>query len=245
MAALPMSMADPTINVTGLSRTFGGRVVVRGVSVMAHPGEVIGLVGANGGGKTTTLRMLAGLLRPTSGSGRVLGADVNHPARAMREQIGYMTQSLALYRELTVAENLRFRARILCRGAPGAQAAVVDEFGLASVLSSRIGELSGGWARRVQFAVSVIHRPALLLLDEPTAGLDAKTRQDMWGWIASLAAGGSTVLVSTHDLHEAERCPLIVHFRDGEAEGPFPPETVTRRSGAATLEAAIIAEAGE
>ena len=238
-----MSTADPVLDVTGLSRSFGGRSVVNDFSMRLGPGEVVGLVGANGGGKTTTLRMLGGLLRPTSGCGTVLGADVIRPGQAKRQQIGYMTQSLALYPELTVAENLRFRARILCGGDPAAQAAAVDDFGLTSVLLARVSELSGGWARRVQFAASVIHRPALLLLDEPTAGLDAKTRQDMWGWIAGLAAGGSTVLVSTHDLHEAERCPLIVHFRDGQAEGPFPPETLIQRSGAATLEAAVIAEA--
>jgi ABC-2 type transport system ATP-binding protein len=152
-----------------------------------------------------------------------------------------MTQALALYPDLTVSENLAFRARVL---GVSDQAAVADHYGLAPVLSSRVSELSGGWARRVQFAASVIHRPALLLLDEPTSGLDAKTRQDMWGWIADLAAGGSTVVVSTHDLTEAEHCPLIVHYRDGLAEGPLAPEEFTRRNGAASLEAAIIAEAG-
>lgn len=236
-----MPTADPVIAVAGLSRDFDGREVVRDVSIVAQPGQIIGLVGANGGGKTTTLRMLAGLLRPTGGSGTVLGADVTRPGQARRQQIGYMTQSLALYCELTVAENLSFRARIV-RGCDPAELA--ETYGLATVMSKRVGELSGGWARRVQFAASVIHRPALLLLDEPTAGLDASTRQHMWGWIAALAAGGSTVVISTHDLHEAERCPLIVHFHDGQAEGPFPPETLIRRSGTASLEAAIIAEAG-
>jgi ABC-2 type transport system ATP-binding protein len=240
-----MSTADPVIAVTGLSRSFGGRTAVRDVSMQLSPGEVVGLVGANGGGKTTTLRMIAGLLRPTGGSGMVLGADVGLPRKASRHRIGYMTQSLALYPELTVAENLRFRARALCGGNRAAQAAVVEDYGLTPVLSARVAELSGGWTRRVQFAATVIHRPALLLLDEPTAGLDAKTRHDMWGWISGLAAGGSTILVSTHDLHEAERCPLIIHFRDGQAEGPFPPETLIRRSGTNTLEAAIIAEASQ
>jgi ABC-2 type transport system ATP-binding protein len=239
-----MSTADPVIEVTGLSRSFDQRQAVSGVSMRLGPGEVVGLVGANGGGKTTTLRMLAGLLRPSSGSGSVLGADVTRPGQADRRQIGYMTQSLALYPELTVAENLNFRARILCGGDSAAVAAVVSEFGLTQILSSRVSNLSGGWARRVQFAASVINRPALLLLDEPTAGLDARTRRDMWGWIAELAAQGSTVVVSTHDLHEAEQCPLIVHFRDGWAEGPFSPDTLTRRSGATSLEAAVIAEAG-
>ncbi len=239
-----MSTADPVINVTDLSRAFGGRAVVRNVSITAHPGEVIGLVGANGGGKTTTLRMLGGLMRPSSGSGSVLGADVTKPGQAKRHQIGYMTQSLALYPELTVAENLRFRARIVCGPDTAALAKVIDDYDLTPVLSSRVDELSGGWARRVQFAASVIHRPALLLLDEPTAGLDAKTRRDVWGWIAELAALGSTVVVSTHDLHEAENCPQIIHYHDGHAEGPIAPDAFIRRSGAATLEAAIIAEAG-
>jgi ABC-2 type transport system ATP-binding protein len=237
-----MSMADPVIAVCGLSRSFGARAAVHNVSVTAHPGDVIGLVGGNGGGKTTTLRMLAGLLRPSSGSGFVLGEDVTSPAQAKRRQIGYMTQSLALYPELSVAENLHFRAQILCDNAAAAQAAVAEEFGLTGVLAKRVSELSGGWARRVQFAVSVIHRPALLLLDEPTAGLDAATRRDMWDWIMRLSRGGSTVLVSTHDLHEAEHCPLVMLYRGGQAEGPLPPGDVVRRNTAASLEAAIIAE---
>jgi ABC-2 type transport system ATP-binding protein len=239
-----MAMADPVIDVAGLSRSFGGRVVVRDIAMRIDQGQVIGLVGANGGGKTTTLRMLAGLLRPSSGSGTVLGADITRPGEARRRQIGYMTQSLALYPELTVAENLGFRARIQCGGKLDAVSDVADNYGLAHVMSARVSTLSGGWARRVQFAATVIHRPVLLLLDEPTAGLDAKTRQDMWSWIAELAASGSSVVISTHDLHEAERCPLIIHFRGGQAEGPLSPDCLKQRSGAASLEEAIIAEAG-
>lgn len=239
-----MSTAEQVIQVSGLSRRFGARLAVSGVTLQIGSGEIVGLVGANGGGKTTTLRMLAGLLQPSGGEGIVLGGDVMRPLQARRGRIGYMTQSLALYPDLTVAENLRFRALVTCGGDPGAEAEVAGHYGLTDVLPTRVSELSGGWARRVQFAASVIHRPALLLLDEPTAGLDARTRRDMWRWIAELAASGCAVLVSTHDMHEAEQCPLILHFREGRVEGPITPQRLIERNRAATLEGAVIAEAG-
>ncbi len=240
-----MFTTEPVIAVRGLSRSYGARLAVDGINLVLGAGDVVGLVGANGGGKTTTLRMLAGLLKPSVGSGQVLGCDIMQPARAARHRIGYMTQSLALYPELTVGENLRFRADVLCCGEAGAIAAAIEKFGLADVLSSKISELSGGWARRVQFAASVMHRPSLLLLDEPTAGLDARTRRDMWRWIAELASAGCAVLVSTHDLHEAEQCPRILHFREGRVDGPLPPSHLMQRSGSATLEAAVIAGSGQ
>ena len=239
-----MSTAEPVIDVSGLSRRFGGRLAVSGVTLRIGRGEIVGLVGANGGGKTTTLRMLAGLLRPSDGSGTVLGGDVMRPGKIPRSRIGYMTQSIALYPELTVAENLHFRAQVASGGEPGAEANVAAQYGLADVLHARISELSGGWARRVQFAASVLHRPALLLLDEPTAGLDARTRRDMWRWIVDLAATGCTVLISTHDMHEAEQCPQILHFREGTVEGPLAPQQLIERNRATSLEAAVIAEAG-
>ena len=238
-----MSTAEPVIEVRDLSRRFGARMAVAGVTLKIGAGDVVGLVGANGGGKTTTLRMLAGLLRPSGGSGTVMGADVFCPDQAQRRRIGYMTQSLALYPELTVSENLRFRAEVTCGGDRQAEQHVIEKYGLGDRLGSGVSELSGGWARRVQFAASVIHRPALLLLDEPTAGLDALTRRDMWNWIAELAASGCCVLVSTHDMHEAEQCPLILHFREGRVEGPLSPGTLIARNRASTLEAAVIAEA--
>ena len=238
-----MSMAEPVIDVCGLSCRFGSRIAVSGITLHIAAGEIVGLVGANGGGKTTTLRMLAGLLQPSSGSGTVLGRDVMRPQRAERSRIGYMTQALALYPELTVAENLRFRAEVTCGGDPDAFARVVEQYGIDEVLNTRIAELSGGWARRVQFAASVMHRPALLLLDEPTAGLDARTRRDMWRWIFALAASGCTVLISTHDMHEAEQCPMILHYREGQVEGPFAPHYLIARNGAETLEQAVIAAA--
>jgi ABC-2 type transport system ATP-binding protein len=239
-----MSTAEPVIEVAGLSRRYGARMAVEGVTLNIGAGDVVGLVGANGGGKTTTLRMLAGLLEPSGGSGTVLGTDVLRPERAQRHRIGYMSQPLALYPELTVAENLHFRAEVACGGDSRAAGQVARKYGLGDRLGSRLAELSGGWARRVQFAASVIHQPALLLLDEPTAGLDARTRRDMWGWIAELAALGCGVVVSTHDMHEAEQCPLILHFRDGRVEGPLSPRELIERNRASTLEEAVIAEAG-
>ncbi|MFM9852193.1 MAG: ABC transporter ATP-binding protein [Sphingomonadaceae bacterium] len=236
-----MSTDDPAIDVVGLTRAFAGQTVVQGVTMQVAPGDIIGLVGANGGGKTTTLRMISGLLRPTTGSGQVLGRNVMQPARAHRSAIGYMAQSIALYPDLTVAENLMFRARLHCCADPHAAIAmVVADCKLSTVLPMRVAHLSGGWARRVQFAATIIHRPCLLLLDEPTAGLDVVTRHDIWEWVVRLSARGCAVLVSTHDLAEAERCPAIIHYHNGIAEGPFSPAAFVREAGADSLEAAVI-----
>jgi len=238
-----MSTAEPTIDVAGLARGFGDRLVVHGVNLRIEAGQIVGLVGANGGGKTTTLRMLAGLLRPTEGGGTVLGQDVMRPETAARQRIGYMAQSLALYSELTVAENLKFRAGVWCGGERGA-AMAIERYGLADVAGARVSELSGGWARRAQFVASVLHAPDLLLLDEPTAGLDVRTCRDLWKWIGEQASRGCAVLVSTHDLHEAEQCPLILHFRNGQVEGPLPPRQFLARTGSPSLAAAVLAESG-
>ena len=241
MADIVTVMADPLVDVTDLAKSFGRRPGVSGVSLTLWPGEIIGLVGANGGGKTTTLRMIAGLLQPGDGSGSVLGADVRRRRRASGS-IGYMTQRLALYPELTVRENLRFRCS--AQRVPDAAsriAALARQCGLDEVLDRRVAHLSGGWARRAQFAATIAHEPRLLLLDEPTAGLDAVTRRDLWQWQGELAAAGSAILVSTHDLHEAAYCHRILHYRDGIAEGPFTPGALIARSGAPDLEAAIIA----
>lgn len=234
-------MPDPVIDVRGLAKTFDGREVVRDVTMHVRPGDLLGLVGANGGGKTTTLRMLAGLIEPDAGAGFVLGCGVRSGG-VDRRRIGYMNQRLALYPELTVAENLRFHARMngLARG-------VVDEtlarYGLEEVASRRFVHLSGGWARRAQFAASVIHAPQLLLLDEPTAGLDVVTRLALWDWMAQIAAAGSAVIVSTHDLAEAEMLPQIMLYHDGLAGAQISPAAVIAATGAPTLEAAVLAQA--
>ena len=231
-------MADVVVDVCDLAKRFGKRTVVQGVSLRLEAGDLLGLVGANGGGKTTTLRMLAGLVAPDSGSGVVLGTVLGS-GRVDRTRIGYMSQRLALYPELTVAENLRFHAQVHGLGV----ARVADSmarYGLDPVADQRFGILSGGWARRVQFAASVIHAPPLLLLDEPTAGLDIATRQLIWGWLFALAAAGHTIIVSTHDLTEAARLPQILLYRDGHAAPQTTPAAVMAQAGAATLDAAVL-----
>lgn len=206
-----------------------------------EPGGMIGLVGANGGGKTTSLRMLAGLLRPDAGSGRVLGADIVS-GRIARGRIGYMVQRTTLAPELTVSQSLRFHADMY--GVAGKQARLAEcigRYGLEPVLAQRIATLSGGWARRVQFAATLLHEPELLLLDEPTAGIDAGTRHLIWEWLHRLAAGGCAIVVSTHDLAEAERCPHVVLYDGGVAEGPIDPASLIARTGTRSLEQAVLA----
>ena len=235
-------MADALIDVRGLAKAYGNRTVIQGVSLRLEPGQIVGLVGANGGGKTTTLRMLSGLLRPDAGEGRVLGEDITANSRHRRGEIGYMPQRLSLYPELSVAENLRFRLRAhgLDRG-KARLAEAVERWGLQSVVKTRFDRLSGGWGRRVQFAATMLASPKLLLLDEPTAGLDVVTRHDIWRWLGELAAQGCGIVISTHDLVEAERCPLILHYADGSAHGPVAPATLIADSGTDGLEAAVVA----
>lgn len=234
-------MDSPFVDVCGLAKAFDGRRVVRDVTIRIGAGDLLGLVGANGGGKTTTLRMLAGLLSPDAGGGTVLGTRIG-AGKVDRRRIGYMSQRLALYPELTVFENLRFHAGV--HGLP--RSAITDAiavYGLEEVSPRRFGVLSGGWARRVQFGASVIHAPSLLLLDEPTAGLDVITRALIWGWMTSFAARGHAVVVSTHDLAEAEQLPQIVLYQNGRAGTQTMPAAVIDAAGSASLEAAVLAQA--
>lgn len=241
MAALLIAMAEAVIDVSGLAKSFDGREAVRYVSIRIDPGDLLGLVGANGGGKTTTLRMLAGLVFPDAGNGTVLGAAIR-AGRIDRRLIGYMSQRLALYPELTVIENLRFHARV--HGLPrSATDDGIAHYGLEAVASRRFGILSGGWARRVQFAASVLHTPPLLLLDEPTAGLDVVTRAAIWDWITRFADEGGAVVVSTHDLAEAERLPQIMLYAQGHAGAQTTPAAVISAAGSASLEAAVLEQA--
>ncbi len=229
------------IDVSDLAKAFDGRDVVRDVTIRLGAGGLLGLVGANGGGKTTTLRMLAGLVTPDGGCGTVLGAEIG-PGRIDRRRIGYMSQRLALYPELTVLENLSFHAGV--HGLPrSAITEAMAVYGLEDVSSRRFGILSGGWARRVQFAASVIHAPSLLLLDEPTAGLDVVTRALIWGWMTSFAARGHAVVVSTHDLAEAGQLPQIVLYQNGRAGTQTTPAMLIDAAGATSLEAAVLAQA--
>ncbi len=215
-AACAAPCADPILSVRGLRKVFGPLTAVRGVDMDVCPGEIFGFLGPNGSGKTTTMRMLCGLLVPTAGQGHALGHDILRETRAIRLRVGYMPQRFALYEDLTVRENLLFAARV--HGLPQPRQRVeqaLDELGLARRAEDLAGHLSGGWKQRLALAACTLHDPRLLLLDEPTAGVDPDARQRFWNHIHELAQRGITVLVSTHYMDEAERCHRLAYFHAG------------------------------
>jgi ABC-2 type transport system ATP-binding protein len=230
------------LSVRALAKRFGGRAAVVDVSLDLMAGEVVGFVGPNGAGKTTTLRILAGLLRADFGSGHVLGHDVMAAGRSVGRLVGYMPQRLALYTDLTVTENLRFRASVYELANPKqAAAAAIEDFDLGPFRRQQAAKLSGGWARRLQLAAALIHKPALALLDEPTAGLDTESRQDVWRRIASLAGQGGSVIINTHDLADAEQCTRVALFSRGRVLALGEP----RALAAATPFEAVLVEGGD
>jgi ABC-2 type transport system ATP-binding protein len=221
-----------------VTKRYGLRAAVDGLAVFLRPGEVFGLVGANGGGKTTTLRILAGILEPDRARGQVLGFDLLRARAEIRARVGYMSQRFSLYADLTVYENLRFRAEVYGVGRPRAAAEhAMASFGLSEYKNTAAGQLSGGFSRRLQLAAALIHSPRLILLDEPTAGLDAVSRHEVWGRIERLAGQGSGVIVSTHDLAEAERCSRVAFLREGRIVATGTPEEV---AGAAAGDAFLL-----
>jgi ABC-2 type transport system ATP-binding protein len=205
------------IDVRGLNKTFGEKHVVQDVDLQLAEGRICGFLGPNGSGKTTTLRMLCGLLTPDSGAGTCLGFDIIKQSEQIKLLTGYMTQRFSLYEDLTIAENLEFTARVygLDRRAERVDGAL-ERLGLASRRGQLAGALSGGWKQRLALASATLHDPKLLLLDEPTAGVDPKARRDFWDEIHLLAAQGLTVLVSTHYMDEAERCHEIAYISYGK-----------------------------
>src|SRR5258708_17555441 len=216
IAAVSPGDREPMVAVEDISKRYGRRTAVAGVTLTLRAGEIWGFVGANGGGKTTTLRILAGILKPDGGRGHVLGFDLRRDAARIRERVGYMSQRLSLYAELSVFENLRFRAEVYGLKNPRAEVeAAIREFGLVPWAHSPAGLLSGGWARRLQLAASLLHSPRLVLLDEPTAGLDAAARQEVWRRVEALAATRAGVIVCRHDLGEAERGSHAAFFGRG------------------------------
>ena len=209
-------MSDYVIDVRDLRKSFGARNVVEGLTLQVAKGEICGFLGANGSGKTTTIRMLCGLLVPDGGEGSCLGLDIRRDAALIRRQIGYMTQRFSYYEDLTVRENLDLVAGVYeMADGKAAVADIIARMGLAAYETHLAGHLSGGWKQRLALAACVLHRPKLLLLDEPTAGVDAKARREFWDLIHDLAGEGLTVLVSTHYMDEAERCNRIVYLAEG------------------------------
>ncbi len=231
--------ADPdiVIDVHGLTKSFGSRVVVRDLSMQVRKGTIYGFLGPNGSGKTTTIRMLTGLLTPDKGDGTCLGYDIRTEADQIKLRVGYMTQRFSLYQDLSVRENLEFVARLHLMSNP-AQAArdMIARLGLTGREGQLAGELSGGWKQRLSLGACTLPSPQLLLLDEPTAGVDPKARREFWDEIHALAAEGLTVLVSTHYMDEAERCHEIAYIAYGELLTHGTVEAVVRQAGLTTYD---------
>jgi ABC-2 type transport system ATP-binding protein len=229
-----VSAAPPIVEVEGLTRRFGELVAVRDLSFAIGRGEIFGVLGPNGAGKSTTIRMLCGILRPTGGRATVVGHDVAAEPEAVKQRIGYMTQRFSLYEDLSVEENLAFYAGIY--GVPRRQRRarieeVLEVSGLRGRRGQLSGTLSGGWKQRVALASATIHRPPLLFLDEPTAGVDPVSRREFWDEIHRLAAGGTTVLVTTHYMDEAERCHRLAFIFAGRLLDLGTPTEVVERRG--------------
>ncbi len=205
------------IEVEGLTKSFGAKVVVRNLSMRVRRGQIYGFLGPNGSGKTTTLRMLCGLLTPDSGSGTALGYDIRTQSEEIKRHVGYMTQRFSLYQDLSILENLEFVARVYGLADPSKEArGAIERLGLQGRERQLAGELSGGWKQRLALGACILPKPDLLLLDEPTAGVDPKARREFWGEIHKLASEGMSVLVSTHYMDEAERCHEIAYIAYGQ-----------------------------
>jgi ABC-2 type transport system ATP-binding protein len=209
--------SDIAIAVEGLTKSFDGKQVVKNLTMEVKRGAIYGFLGPNGSGKTTTIRMLCGLLTPDSGHGTCLGYDIRTDADKIKRHVGYMTQHFSLYQDLSVRENLEFIARIYGIPQPRRAARVmIERLGLQGREEQIAKELSGGWKQRLALGACTLPDPQLLLLDEPTAGVDPKARREFWNEIHTLAAQGLTVLVSTHYMDEAERCHEIAYIAYGE-----------------------------
>jgi ABC-2 type transport system ATP-binding protein len=212
-----MAPRELAISVRGLTKTLGHRRVIENFSIDVPAGHIFGFLGPNGSGKTTTIRMLCGLLTPDAGTGRCLGHDLIEESAAIKLEVGYMPQRFGLYEDLSIRENLDFVARLY--DVPRAKRAVgqtLERLGLAERARQLAGQLSGGWKQRLALAACLLHAPRLLLLDEPTAGVDPKARREFWDQIHDLAAAGITVLVSTHYMDEAERCHELAYIAWGK-----------------------------
>jgi ABC-2 type transport system ATP-binding protein len=233
--------AAPVIEAHALTRRFGSLTAVDAVDLEVRRGEIFGCLGPNGSGKSTLMRMLLGLLRPSAGAARVLGHEIPRDVERLRSDVGYMTQRFSLYEDLTVRENLDFAASIFGlfgrarrERVPGALA----EYGLERYENMRAATLSGGWKQRLALAAATIHAPPLLVLDEPTAGVDPQSRREFWEELFELAAGGTTIFVSTHYMDEAVRCHRLCMLRDGRRVAVGAPRALTAALAARVVEIA-------
>jgi len=227
------------VRTHALHKRFGELVAVHALDLEIRRGEVFGLLGPNGSGKTTTIRMLCGLVLPTSGTAEVAGFDITTQSEQVRRRIGYMSQRYGLYDELTVAENLRFYASVYGLVGRERDRRLSDHIallGLGERLKQRAGTLSGGWKQRLALACATAHHPDLVFLDEPTAGVDPAARRTFWQTIYDLAATGTTVLVTTHYMDEAERCQRLAFLSRGQLIGLGTPAEVTQQFGANSVE---------
>ena len=232
------------IETHGLRKVFGERVALEGLTLAVHRGEIFGLLGANGSGKTTTIRMLCGLLAPTAGQAQVVGYDVVRDAEKVRRRIGYMSQRFGLYEDLTVLENLRFYSGVYgLRGRAATEriAELLEELDLGSRRRQLAATLSGGWKQRLALACATAHKPDLLFLDEPTAGVDPASRQRFWNLISAFAARGTAILLTTHYMDEAARCERLAFLLAGRLIADGTPGEITEHFGLPTLEAVFIA----
>jgi ABC-2 type transport system ATP-binding protein len=227
-------MPDAIIETKNLSRHFGSLVAVRDVSLRVEAGEIYGVLGPNGAGKSTTIRMLCGILEPTGGSGQVVGFDLRKDAEKIKERIGYMTQRFSLYEDLSIDENLRFYGGLYGLGGARLRTrmqAAHSVYGLGPRRKQLAGTLSGGWKQRVALACATLHQPPLLFLDEPTAGVDPVSRRDFWNQIHLISAEGTTVLVTTHYMDEAERCHRLAIISRGSVMAMGTPREVVAQRG--------------
>jgi ABC-2 type transport system ATP-binding protein len=227
-----MTAPEWVIDVQGVTKSFDRHVVVNKIAMRVARGEIFGFLGPNGSGKTTFLRILCGLLTPDAGQGQCLGYDLRTQSDQIKTQVGYMTQRFSFYEDLSLEENLDFVARIY--GVPDRRNAVrrsLDRLGLRGRRTQLAGELSGGWKQRLALAACLIHQPQLLLLDEPTAGVDPKARRDFWEEIHVMAAQGLTFLITTHYMDEAERCHRLAYIAYGDLLAQGTPDAVVREAG--------------
>ena len=234
------------IDVHGLTKRFDGRTVVDDFAIRVERGQIFGFLGPNGSGKTTTIRMLCGLLTPDAGEGTCLGYDIRSEATKIKREVGYMTQRFSLYEDLSIEENLDFVARMYEVPERGKSVeSSLERLGLVERRAQLAGTLSGGWKQRLALAACLLHSPQLLLLDEPTAGVDPKARRDFWERIHDLAAEGMTVLVSTHYMDEAERCHRLAYLSFGKLLVTGSAAEVIDHSGLSTWIVAAHGEGGE